>query len=77
MPAIKPRMLSGVLGRALKTFPAVVVTGPRQSGKTTLLRRQLARTHGCQLIGRKVLQSWVPQPVGRLAAQPGESPAQS
>lgn len=29
----------------MTTFPAVVVTGPRQSGKTTLLHAMCSRTH--------------------------------
>jgi len=33
-----PRTLSGTLLRLAKGFPVVVVTGPRQSGKTTLVR---------------------------------------
>lgn len=32
------RTLSPTLGEALRAFPAVFLTGPRQSGKTTLLR---------------------------------------
>lgn len=39
------RILTRVLRRAMRTFPAVVVTGPRQSGKTTLLRSLYGRTH--------------------------------
>lgn len=38
-PTYLPRSLERVLRRAATEFPAVVVTGPRQSGKTTLLRQ--------------------------------------
>jgi uncharacterized protein len=37
-----PRGLRTPLLSALETFPAVLVTGPRQAGKTTLLRVELA-----------------------------------
>lgn len=40
-----PRTLSGLLEKAVKGFPAVLVTGPRQSGKTTLLRTHFGATH--------------------------------
>ncbi|MDD4866966.1 MAG: restriction endonuclease [Mycobacterium sp.] len=49
-----------------------VVSGSRHHGCTrsivvsnqefTSAAKQLAYTHGCQLIGRRVLQSWVPAP---------------
>jgi len=34
-----PRTLSAELIRASRAFPATILTGPRRSGKTTLLRR--------------------------------------
>ena len=40
-----PRLLSDTVRRALRTFPAVLVTGARQSGKTTFLRQEFGRTH--------------------------------
>jgi predicted AAA+ superfamily ATPase len=39
----RPRRLAATLKRALCTFPAALVTGARQSGKTTLLRHELPR----------------------------------
>lgn len=39
------RSLRPLLERAAATFPAVLVSGPRQSGKTTLLRTAFARSH--------------------------------
>jgi len=42
---MKPRALARTIARAMRTFPAIVVTGPRQAGKTTLLRAISSGTH--------------------------------
>ncbi|MDS4019786.1 MAG: ATP-binding protein, partial [Candidatus Competibacter sp.] len=40
------RTLEPVLQRAMREFPAIVLTGPRQSGKTTLLKSLFGASHG-------------------------------
>ena len=41
----KERTLQTTLRKNLKTFPAALVTGPRQSGKTTLLRHTFGQDY--------------------------------
>lgn len=40
-----PRRLTATIERARDTFPAILVTGARQSGKTTLLREEYGGSH--------------------------------
>jgi len=42
---MKPRVLEHAIHRAMRTFPAILITGPRQSGKTTLLTERFSKTH--------------------------------
>jgi predicted AAA+ superfamily ATPase len=42
---MKPRTLAKTIKKAVRSFPAIVVTGPRQSGKTTLLKTLFSKTH--------------------------------
>jgi len=42
---LKARVLEKTVLKAIKTFPAIVVTGPRQSGKTTLFKMLFSKTH--------------------------------
>lgn len=42
---MEARTLVSSLKKTVKTFPAVVLTGPRQSGKTTLLKNKFQQTH--------------------------------
>lgn len=41
----RKRTLATLIQKVSRTFPAIVLTGPRQSGKTTLLRKEFGTTH--------------------------------
>lgn len=65
------RTLSQTIIRALRTFPAVLVTGPRQSGKTTLLRTGWGRSHRyVSLENPDVRERAIADPVGFLKDNP-------
>jgi len=42
---LKLRALAKTIYKAIKTFPAVVLTGSRQAGKTTVLKMLFTNTH--------------------------------
>jgi len=65
------RTLEGALKRARKTFPVILVTGPRQSGKTTLLRNLYGKTHGfVSLENPSVRERAIGDPEGFMRANP-------
>lgn len=66
-----PRTLAGLLEKAVKGFPAIMVTGPRQSGKTTLLRTRFGATHRYVTLEEPhVRERALADPVGFLADHP-------
>lgn len=66
-----PRTLEETILRAMKTFPAVLVTGPRQSGKTTLLHERFGRTHRFVSLENPDTRAWVMEdPIGFLKENP-------
>lgn len=66
-----PRILEGAILKAMKTFPAVLVTGPRQSGKTTLLFERFSKSHRFVSLENPDIRARVLEdPVGFLNANP-------
>jgi predicted AAA+ superfamily ATPase len=66
-----PRTLETTVKKAMKTFPAVLITGPRQSGKTTLLTERFTRTHHFISLENPDIRLRVQDdPIGFLKANP-------
>ncbi|MCP4715331.1 MAG: ATP-binding protein [Deltaproteobacteria bacterium] len=65
------RLLETTLQKALKTFPATFVGGPRQSGKTTLAKHVLGKTHNYVSLDELDIRSFaVDDPRGFLERYP-------
>ena len=61
------RTIEAAIRRAARTFPAILITGPRQSGKTTLLRHRWGRTHRfVSLENPETRQRALADPIGLL-----------
>jgi uncharacterized protein len=66
-----PRILEKSIKKAIKTFPAVLITGPRQSGKTTLLTERFGNTHKfLSLENPDVRARALDDPIGFLKSNP-------
>ena len=63
---------ASVLASYLKTFPVVLVAGPRQSGKTTLVRAELPSWKYLDLENPTDLDLLASDPEGFLTANPGK-----
>ena len=71
LPGMKPRVLEHAIRRAMRTFPAILITGPRQSGKTTLLTERFSKTHRFVSIENPDVRArLLDDPIGFLNAHP-------
>jgi predicted AAA+ superfamily ATPase len=69
--SMKPRILENTMRRAMQTFPAILITGPRQSGKTTLLTERFSKTHQYVSIENPDVRArLIDDPIGFLKAHP-------
>jgi uncharacterized protein len=69
--SMKPRILEHTIKRAMRTFPAVLITGPRQSGKTTLLTERFSGSHRfLSLENPDVRARLLDDPIGFLKENP-------
>ena len=71
-PALYPRPLAAVLLEALADTPVVCLTGPRQSGKTTLVRAMMPERPFFSLDHPPYLSAAKGDPAGFVAALPRE-----
>ena len=71
-PALYPRPLVRILRRALTDTPVVCLTGPRQSGKTTLVRTMMPERPFFSLDHAPYLSAAKADPAGFVAALPRE-----
>ena len=67
---IVPRLIEPVLGKLARQYPVVTVTGPRQSGKTTLCRKVFPKVPYVNLEAPDVRRFAVEDPRGFLARHP-------
>ena len=72
-PALYPRPLAAVVHEALADTPVVCLTGPRQSGKTTLVRAMMPGRPYFSLDHPPYLAAAKGDPAGFVAALPGEA----
>jgi predicted AAA+ superfamily ATPase len=65
------RILENAMHPAMRTFPAILITGPRQSGKTTLLTERFSKTHRYVSIENPDVRArLLDDPIGFLKAHP-------